>query len=75
MSINIPALEFSSDAVELDTHWVVWVHDDLVNECLDSLVEESKNKILKLLTDKVYINVNILTHLVDVTTFFLISSW
>ena len=73
--LSLPALELHPVAVELDTHWVVWVHDDLVNECLDSLVEESKNKILKLLTDKVYINVNILTHLVDVTTFFLISSW
>ena len=42
MSINIPALEFSSDAVELDTHGVVRVHQDLVDEGLQSLVQISK---------------------------------
>ena len=40
--LNLPALELHPVAVELDTHGVVWVHDDLVDECLDSLVEVSK---------------------------------
>ena len=45
--LSLPALELHPVAVELDTHGVVWVHDDLVYESLDSLVEvpEQNNKV------------------------------
>ena len=43
--LSLPALELHPVAVELDTHRVVWVHDDLVDESLDSLVEVSKQNI------------------------------
>ena len=51
--LNLPALELHPVAVELDTHWIVWIHDDLADECLDSLVEVSKNKMIKLIKDQV----------------------
>ena len=51
--LNLPALELHPVAVELHTHGVVWVHDDLADECLDSLVEVSKNKMIKLIKDQV----------------------
>ena len=69
--LSLPALELNPVAVKLDTHGVVWVHNDLVDECLDSLVKVSKQKILKLKKKFLY---NILLYLVAVTTFFLISS-
>ena len=40
--LNLPALELHPVAVELDTHGVVWVHQDLVDEGLQSLVQISK---------------------------------
>ena len=73
--LNLPALELHPVAVEIDTHWIVWVHDDLVDESLDSLVEVSRNKIIKLITNQVKYQCIFSTHLVAVTTFFLISSW
>ena len=40
--LSLPALELHPVAVELDTHRVVWVHDDLADECLHSLVKVSR---------------------------------
>ena len=43
--LNLPALELHPVTVELDTHGVVWVHDDVADECLDSLVKVSSQNI------------------------------
>ena len=43
---SLPALELHSVAVKVDTHGVVGVHHNLVDEGLHSLVEISKEKVL-----------------------------
>ena len=40
--LNLPALELHPVAIELHTHGVIWVHDDLVDEGFDSLMKISK---------------------------------
>ena len=52
--LSLPALELNPVAVKLDTHGVVGIHNDLVDECLDSLVKVSKQNI-KVNRDKVKI--------------------
>ena len=44
IKVSLPALEFSSDAIELNTHGVVGVHEDLVDEGLKSLVQIPKHR-------------------------------
>ena len=45
--LSLPVLELTSDAVEHNTHGVVGVHENLVDESLKSLVQISKDKLKK----------------------------